>query len=124
MPKLSKSQRKKLKAQEERKSNLKHGEPFSKHKEYICYHYDTGFHLLFHSEYYSLITEKDNEYVYSKCKCKFTKEQYELMNEYIKNKDRLSDCYYGDKNALPDGIQPTKYYYSAPNQMVWITEDN
>lgn len=81
MPKLSKSQRKKLKAQEERKSNLKQGEPFSKHKEYICYHYDTRFLGLF-----PRIIEKDNEYICSKCKRKFTKEQYELMNEYIKKR--------------------------------------
>ena len=54
--------------------------------------------VFFYGKYFFLIAE----YICYKCKRKFTKEQYELMNEYIKNKSRLSDCYYGDKNALPE----------------------
>lgn len=41
MPKQSKSKRKKLKAEAERKaaSRAKRGKPYSRHKEYVCYHH-------------------------------------------------------------------------------------
>lgn len=84
--------------------------------------YDNTIHPSFSNneyEYYSLITEQGGEYVCSKCKYKFTKEQYELMKENFKNKKVLSRDDYNDERMLPDGVNEVIYYYSAPNKIVW-----
>ena len=54
--------------------------------------------VFFYGKYFFLIAE----YICYKCKRKFTKEQYELMNEYIKNKSRVSDFYFFGKNSITD----------------------
>lgn len=72
-------------------------------------------------EYYSLIFRQGNEYVCSGCKRKFTKEQYELLNEHFRNKKVLSWYDNQDERVLPNEIEPTYYYYSAPNKIVWTS---
>lgn len=145
MPKLSKSKRNKLKAESERKAiaKTKMGELYASHKEYICYHYDIGigshikydifgdikqrrvlsleespFIKYFHNHPWRVVnpnieTTSSGEFICRKCGQKFTKEEYKRLWEFFENK--VSDRY-----NLPDGFEPVKYYYSAPNEITEV----
>lgn len=68
-------------------------------------------------EYYSLIEKQGEQYICPSCKYKFTKEQYEQMNELLKN----TPYGYRSDDVLRESIEPVRYYYSAPNKRVYMS---
>ena len=133
---------KKLKDEKERKAAIKMGEPYSQHKEHICYHYEIGCGLCTKYDPFGktkirkvqtlkdppwLITEfvynrvvnpyisatSSGEYICQKCGHKFAEDEYQMLWSFLENNRYV-------EYDLPQGIKPVKYYYSAPNEIVEV----